>query len=454
MKPRENLPSLSWEATFPKTMQTDSQSLCFVKKMVAIAISEIIYLRSVFPEYVFGDKAVEGIKLKILKEVNSCPGSIDVIEWVKGCYDALQKKYLRQMTLAFYKDKLNLDNVIETYTFRFTYNQQSEVTMFRNEKQFSKMTSVKQTKEATKKLMRTIVYLMQGLPTLPSKCFMTMKLLYYDDVTPSDYEPPGFVAAPNNTFLFDDETINIKLGEVGTPHHIVKMRLKTTKQQLIGNEETEDDQCFILLFYNINVQLHLDKMEEDIEETDMKVCCPCGCEMIDDFMLLCSVCRTKQHGVCFSVLDTENAPSKHVCNSCVDLNDKHKQPTDSLLIDLEQLDKKLVKEMCLFRKSLHFASKRTRIQINDIVKNFHISKMEARAIVDRLEKEHFLKSKKQCNGMRDIILGRKNLNETPSRKRDISKINFDEILDLSQSQEDPAVTKKMKASDAWGQVMI
>ena len=35
-------------------------------------------------------------------------------------------------------------------------------------------------------------------------------------VTPADYEPPGFKASNFDTFLFQDEPVNIKLGDVAT----------------------------------------------------------------------------------------------------------------------------------------------------------------------------------------------------------------------------------------------
>ena len=38
----------------------------------------------------------------------------------------------------------------------------------------------------------------------------------YFPVTPADYEPPGFRAAHPEGFRFDDETTNIRVGDVST----------------------------------------------------------------------------------------------------------------------------------------------------------------------------------------------------------------------------------------------
>ena len=35
-------------------------------------------------------------------------------------------------------------------------------------------------------------------------------------VTPDDYQPPGFVGAEKDTFEFDEEPVNIKVGDVET----------------------------------------------------------------------------------------------------------------------------------------------------------------------------------------------------------------------------------------------
>ena len=92
--------------------------------------------------------------------------------------------------------------------------------------------STAETRKATIKLLRTIVVLTQTLKPLPDEVLMTMKLLYYDDgivlfitsfnyicplkVTPPDYQPPGFKHTDACEFLFKQEPLNIKVGDVST----------------------------------------------------------------------------------------------------------------------------------------------------------------------------------------------------------------------------------------------
>jgi hypothetical protein len=68
---------------------------------------------------------------------------------------------------------------------------------------------------------------------------MTMKLYYYDDVTPMDYEPPGLQATAADDFTFKEKPMNIRVGDVDTPFHSVKLRIKTDCQQFAICEEQE-----------------------------------------------------------------------------------------------------------------------------------------------------------------------------------------------------------------------
>lgn len=42
---------------------------------------------------------IAGLNLKILKDDVSCPGASQVIKWVKGCFDAFDRKYVSVKTV-------------------------------------------------------------------------------------------------------------------------------------------------------------------------------------------------------------------------------------------------------------------------------------------------------------------------------------------------------------------
>jgi hypothetical protein len=59
-------------------------------------------------------------------------------------------------------------------------------------------------------------------------------------VTPDNYEPPGFHAVENSTFIFPSESLNCKLGEVVTPFHALKFnaKMETTKLENLKEGKT------------------------------------------------------------------------------------------------------------------------------------------------------------------------------------------------------------------------
>ncbi|XP_033645488.1 HORMA domain-containing protein 1-like isoform X1 [Asterias rubens] len=239
---REKQKTGEWSSIFPTEQLSETQSALFVKKLLAVAVSNVMYLRTIFPEHAFGDRCLEDLHLKILKDDSACPGACQVIKWVKGCFDALDKKYLRTLTIGIYVDPNEPDKIIESYTFKFSY-EGCGITIYRNDKKLASATTEAETKKATTRLLRTIVVLTQSLKSLPDDVILTMKLLYYDDVTPADYEPPGFQASESDAFYFEEEPMNVKIGDVSTSFHTVKLRIKTDRKQfeLKDNEKDEED---------------------------------------------------------------------------------------------------------------------------------------------------------------------------------------------------------------------
>lgn len=58
-------------------------------------------------------------------------------------------------------------------------------------------------------------------------------------VTPIDYEPAGFHAVENSTFVFPSEALNCKLGVVMTPFHTLKFNAKMETKKLDDLEKDE-----------------------------------------------------------------------------------------------------------------------------------------------------------------------------------------------------------------------
>uniref|UniRef100_A0A3P9JSW9 HORMA domain containing 1 n=1 Tax=Oryzias latipes TaxID=8090 RepID=A0A3P9JSW9_ORYLA len=223
----------------PNEVVTEQQSIVVVKKLLAIAVSAITYLRGIFPGKAYGTKYVEDQQVMILTGGRSCPGADQIIDWMQGCFDAIQKKFLRTVIMSIYNDPENPQKVTEYYQFRIQYTSNGAHMDFEsNSNQKLSTTTYGNTKKASILLVRKLYTLMQNLGPLPENVCLNMKLTYYDDVTPQDYQPPGFREAEGDVLEFEKEPVKLTMGEVTTPFHCVKFDMATEKHRLEQVEES------------------------------------------------------------------------------------------------------------------------------------------------------------------------------------------------------------------------
>ncbi|NXG92038.1 HORM2 protein, partial [Stercorarius parasiticus] len=209
---------------FPNKIGTEQQSLVLVKRLLAISVSCITYMRGLFPESSYGTRYLDDLCLKILREDKSCLGSLQIVKWIQGCFDALEKQYV-----SFFH------TVTELYQFKFKYKKEvPQMDIISNQMNFvNGVCSKEDIKQASRLLIRKLYLLMQNLGPLPNDITLTMKLLYYNDVTPKDYQPPGFKedGSPGDLF-FDGEPVNLRVGSVSTAFHLMKVRVTTEKKRM------------------------------------------------------------------------------------------------------------------------------------------------------------------------------------------------------------------------------
>ncbi|XP_051813266.1 HORMA domain-containing protein 1 isoform X3 [Acanthochromis polyacanthus] len=226
----------------PNQVVSEQQSLVVIKKLLAIAVSGITYLRGIFPGRAYGTRNVEDQQVMVLKEERSCPGVIQILQWMQGCFDAIQKKYLRTVIMSIYTDRENPQKVTEFYQFRIQYTEKGAQMDFEsnNNNNNNEVSSMPcgSTKKACILLVRKLYTLMQNLNPLPDVVSLNMRLAYYDDVTPHDYQPPGFREADGDTMEFEQEPVKLTMGEVVTPFHGMRLDMVTEKRRLEQVEES------------------------------------------------------------------------------------------------------------------------------------------------------------------------------------------------------------------------
>ncbi|NXG78810.1 HORM2 protein, partial [Baryphthengus martii] len=219
---------------FPSSIATEQQSVVLVKRLLAVSVSCITYMRGLFPESSYGTRYLDDLCLKILREDKSCLGSLQIVKWVQGCFDALEKQYV-----SFFFTFLN-GTVTELYQFKFKYKKEvPQMDISSNEVNFVNGVCSGDVKQASRLLIRKLYLLMQNLGPLPNDVTLTMKLLYYNDVTPEDYQPPGFKEdrGPGD-LLFDGCPVNLRVGSVSTGFHLMKVRVTTEKKRMVTVESS------------------------------------------------------------------------------------------------------------------------------------------------------------------------------------------------------------------------
>lgn len=214
-----------WTGLFINDLKTKQESLVFVKRMLAVAVSSITYLRGIFPEYAYRSRYLEDLCIKVLRENSNTPAANKVVKWMMGCFDALEKQYLQIICIGVYTDPQDRNRIIESYQFNFKYAEGGpEMNIFRNNEMEMQVT-LEDTKRASVLLIRKLFLLLQNLGALPSNVYLTMKLFYYDDVTPADYQPPGFKEGVYDQLWFQGIPVHFKVGQVATAFHSLRVRM-------------------------------------------------------------------------------------------------------------------------------------------------------------------------------------------------------------------------------------
>ncbi|OIT05218.1 hypothetical protein A4A49_65144, partial [Nicotiana attenuata] len=257
---------------------TEQDSLLLTRNLLRIALFNITYVRGLFPENYFSDKSVPALEMKIKKLMPMDAESRRLIDWMEkgmwslaSVYDALQKKYLK--TLLFCVCETIDGPMIEEYAFSFCYSNSDsqEVSMNINRIGTKKGGTFKcnstteitpnQMRYSACKMVRTLIQLMRTLDKMPEERTILMKLLYYDDVTPADYEPPFFKSCT------EEETVNpwaksplkMEVGDVNSKHFVLALKVKSVLDPC--ENENDDDQ-------DNSVSLGADSFAGDDSESD------------------------------------------------------------------------------------------------------------------------------------------------------------------------------------------
>ncbi|KAI3985420.1 hypothetical protein MKX01_033734 [Papaver californicum] len=204
--------------------------------------------------------------MKIMKLMPIDAESRRLIEHMeKGVYDALQKKYLK--TLLFCISEAIDGSMIEEYAC-----DDEHLSRTGNKKQGATFKSngntditPNQMRSSACKMVRTLVQLMRTLDRMPEERTILMKLLYYEDVTPVDYEPLFFRGCSeqeaNHPWL--ENPLKMKIGNVNIKHFVLALKLKSILDPCQDeHNDMEDDE---------EISLGVDSTPTDPSDSDSEM---------------------------------------------------------------------------------------------------------------------------------------------------------------------------------------
>ena len=278
-------------------------------------------------------------------------------------FEALEKNYLRELILLIYLDPTKPEVIHEKFTFTFSYDE-GVITMGLegSNKEKKKEVKMEELKGETQDLLRKLLVVTQGLDKLPEKAYLGIKLTYYDEVTPEDYEPEGFKPDLIGEAPMPAGSYRVSLGRANTGFHAIRLKMDSRQQ---GREARYVNDSFVAESQSQQLsgesQQSLvregqpDSLTVQLEPSSSSsqaavVSCLCENTSEDPLMLVCGTCFTAQHAICYRLLTEEELPALHTCWTC-----SREQP--GLACTDPKMDKFIGREdlaapTCLFRRVL------------------------------------------------------------------------------------------------------
>ena len=273
-------------------------------------------------------------------------------------FQALEKNYLRELIFLIYLDPTKPEVIHEKFTFTFSYDE-GVITMCLGEgssKGKKKEVKMEELKGEIQDLLRKLLVVTQGLDKLPDEAYLAIKLTYYDEVTPKDYEPEGFRPDLTKEVPMPAGSYRVSLGRADTGFHAIRLKMdsrqgtennfvndsfgaESQSQQQSGEtpgesgegssqspelEDYPDTQLPESAFSfsqpdspasTVSLTVKLEPSSSS-SPPGAVVSCLCQNTSLDPLMLVCSTCSTAQHAICYRLLSEEELPALHTCWTC------------------------------------------------------------------------------------------------------------------------------------------
>ena len=173
-------------------VDTFEKSAKQVKKQITATVSNVLYVRGLFDEDDYAMKSFDGVHLRIIQANTRDPMAQKVSSYLIGAFDALEKRYLRNLKMVIYLDPEKPDEAHEVYSVKVSYP--DGLPALDDD-------GLGRVKRSTFDLLKNTLEITEGLDPLPNTVYLSFRMDYYDEHTPEDYEPPGIESHPRDLVL-------------------------------------------------------------------------------------------------------------------------------------------------------------------------------------------------------------------------------------------------------------
>ncbi|KAA8495010.1 HORMA domain-containing protein 1 [Porphyridium purpureum] len=214
---------------------TQTESLALMKNFLRASISSIVHQRGLLPEECFEDATIGELRVKRINSKAS-EDAQKLANWLE------QGQFLEQLLLQIFvkgdAKKFEDMKMIESFSFGFQYGEDGP-NMSLLSKRMARGARATGSKDHviqfTKEMLTGVLDMVSSLPSLNKhgELVFALKILYFDEKTPRDYEPPFFRPAPleNDVSWFSEDILRLNGGLLVTPYHSCHVEVASSSQE-------------------------------------------------------------------------------------------------------------------------------------------------------------------------------------------------------------------------------
>ncbi|TMW55546.1 hypothetical protein Poli38472_010428 [Pythium oligandrum] len=267
---------------------THIQSMNVIRNMIRVSVSEICYLRNLFPDDMFKERIYADMHIKCLapqkeKTSKDAEDALLVTRWLEdGVFEALEKKYLETLIFCIYSTSVTKQphELLESYTYKIQHASSGSTKLATSFTGSNSMDcSPENVKAQAIQMIRSLVSLVNSLDPLPEQRLITIKMIFNSDC-PQGWQPKYFErATPEYSSAVASPSLKLSIGKLVTPHHSVVMELEATDvtvdpvstQASLRDKTTNDDPDELSCKSECDTQPDREDIPELVDDT-----CPKG----------------------------------------------------------------------------------------------------------------------------------------------------------------------------------